>query len=84
MHGARCVRSIACPSVARTNGGPCRRCRARFRQLPAAEQKLVAPALLNGLGKVQLGTGDYAGATKSFTETARIVPRGGGEGRGSR
>jgi TPR repeat protein len=46
---------------------------ARFRQLPAEEQKRL-PALLNGLGKLQLGAGDFAGARETFVEVARTVP----------
>jgi parallel beta-helix repeat protein len=42
---------------------------ARFRQLPAAEQQQV-PALLNGLGKLQVGTGDFGGARQTFDEVA--------------
>lgn len=38
---------------------------ARFRQLPAAEQERL-PALLNGLGKLQLGVGDAAAAEATF------------------
>ncbi len=45
---------------------------ARFRQLPAAEQRR-APALLNGLGKLQVGAGDFAEARQTFTEVVRAV-----------
>jgi tetratricopeptide (TPR) repeat protein len=46
---------------------------ARFRQLPAEEQQRL-PELLNGLGKLQIGTGDFEGAEKDFTEEARVTP----------
>jgi len=42
---------------------------ARFRQLPADEQRRM-PDLLNGLGKLQLGTGDFGGARESFDRAA--------------
>ena len=45
---------------------------ARFRRLPAEEQRR-APALLNGLGKLQEGTGDHAEARQTFTEVVQIV-----------
>ncbi len=45
---------------------------ARFRQLPPEEQQQV-PALLNGLGKLQVGAGDFAGAERTFQEVARDV-----------
>jgi formylglycine-generating enzyme required for sulfatase activity/tRNA A-37 threonylcarbamoyl transferase component Bud32 len=45
---------------------------ARFRQLPAEEQKKV-PDLLNGLGKLQFGACDFAGAERTFHEVARDV-----------
>ncbi len=45
---------------------------ARFRQLPADRREQV-PALLNGLGKLQIGTGDFAGARQTFSEVARTV-----------
>ncbi len=45
----------------------------RYRQLSREEQR-QAPALLNGLGKLQLGAGDFAGAGQSFAEVARIAP----------
>ncbi len=46
---------------------------ARFRQLPAGEQKQV-PALLNGLGKLQVGAGDFAEARRTFAEVVAVVP----------
>jgi tetratricopeptide (TPR) repeat protein len=45
---------------------------ARFRQLPADQQKQV-PALLNGLGKLQHGIGDFEGAKQSFVAVAESV-----------
>ncbi len=45
---------------------------ARFRQLPA-EQRQKVPALLNGLGKLQVGAGDFQGARASFAEVASLV-----------
>jgi len=45
---------------------------ARFRRLPAEEQRR-APALLNGLGKLQVGAGDFAEARQTFTEVVRVV-----------
>jgi hypothetical protein len=45
---------------------------ARFRNLPPEEQRRV-PALLNGLGKLQVGTGDFEGARKTFAEVANRV-----------
>jgi tRNA A-37 threonylcarbamoyl transferase component Bud32 len=45
---------------------------ARFRRLPADEQRRV-PALLNGLGKLQLGTGDFEAARGTFAEVAGAV-----------
>jgi formylglycine-generating enzyme required for sulfatase activity/serine/threonine protein kinase len=44
----------------------------RFRQLPAEEQQQV-PALLNGLGRLQVGAGDFAGARQTFIEVAGTV-----------
>jgi formylglycine-generating enzyme required for sulfatase activity/tetratricopeptide (TPR) repeat protein len=44
----------------------------RFRELPAFEQRQV-PALLNGLGKLQLGAGDFAAAEETFQEVASGV-----------
>ena len=45
----------------------------RFRGLPVEEQKKV-PALLNGLGKLQLGAGDFAEAAHTFAEVIAVVP----------
>ena len=45
---------------------------AQFRHLPSHEQKHL-PALLNGLGKLQVGTGDFAGATATFAAVAQTV-----------
>ncbi len=45
---------------------------ARFRRLPAEEQR-QAPALLNGLGKLQVGAGDFAEARQTFTEVVQVV-----------
>jgi formylglycine-generating enzyme required for sulfatase activity/tetratricopeptide (TPR) repeat protein len=45
---------------------------ARFRQLPAEERQQV-PALLNGLGKLQVGVGDFGQAREAFAEVARAV-----------
>jgi formylglycine-generating enzyme required for sulfatase activity/tRNA A-37 threonylcarbamoyl transferase component Bud32 len=42
---------------------------ASFRQMPAQEQKQF-PALLNGLGKLQIGSGDFEGARKTFAAVA--------------
>src|SRR5262245_50710611 len=42
---------------------------ARFRRLPEGEQRRV-PALLNGLGKLQVGVGDFEGAGRSFAAVA--------------
>jgi hypothetical protein len=44
----------------------------RFRQLPA-EQRQGVPALLNGLGKLLLGTGHYSQAQAAFTAVAQRV-----------
>jgi hypothetical protein len=44
----------------------------RFRQLPVEERQQV-PALLNGLGKLQAGAGDFGGAKETFDEAARSV-----------
>jgi tetratricopeptide (TPR) repeat protein len=44
----------------------------RFRQLPAEEQR-QAPALLNGLGKLQHGAGNHAEARQTFTEVVQVV-----------
>jgi hypothetical protein len=40
---------------------------ARYHELPAEEQR-QAPALLNGLGKLQVGAGDFTEARQTFTE----------------
>jgi len=45
----------------------------RFRTLPPEVQRRV-PALLNGLGKLQLGAGDFEGAGRTFAEVAAAVP----------
>ncbi len=44
----------------------------RFRQLPA-EQRQQMPALLNGLGKLQVGVGEFDGAQTSFQQVAAKV-----------
>ncbi len=46
---------------------------ARYRQMPE-EQRRTAPALLNGLGKLQVATGDYQSAQEAFTRVAEISP----------
>jgi formylglycine-generating enzyme required for sulfatase activity/serine/threonine protein kinase len=48
---------------------------ARYRSLPAEQQGEV-PALLNGLGKLQVGAGDFAGARQTFDEVAGTVREG--------
>ncbi len=45
---------------------------ARYRELPAEEQR-QAPALLNGLGKLQVGAGDFTEARQTFTEVVAVV-----------
>jgi serine/threonine protein kinase len=45
---------------------------ARFRQMPSAEQRQF-PALLNGLGKLQIGSGDFDGARQTFVAVAESV-----------
>ena len=45
---------------------------ARFRKLPADQQQQL-PALLYGLGKLQIGTGDFEGAKHSFVAVAMTV-----------
>jgi tRNA A-37 threonylcarbamoyl transferase component Bud32/tetratricopeptide (TPR) repeat protein len=45
---------------------------AQFRRLPAADQR-QAPALLNGLGKLQVGAADFAEARQTFTEVVQVV-----------
>ncbi|MEI7688054.1 MAG: serine/threonine-protein kinase, partial [Planctomycetota bacterium] len=44
----------------------------RFRDMPVEQQKKL-PALLNGLGKLQIGSGDYEGARQSFVAVAENV-----------
>jgi formylglycine-generating enzyme required for sulfatase activity/tRNA A-37 threonylcarbamoyl transferase component Bud32 len=44
----------------------------RFRQLSPEEQRQL-PAVLNGLGKLQVGAGDFPEARKTFDEVARTV-----------
>jgi serine/threonine protein kinase len=44
----------------------------RFRQLPAERQQKV-PALLNALGKLQVGAGEFAGARRTFLEVIKAV-----------
>ncbi len=53
----------------------------RFRRLPGEEQRQV-PALLNGLGKLQVGAGDFGGASQTFHEVVRNLadPAGLAEG----
>ncbi|HEY8505132.1 MAG TPA: protein kinase, partial [Gemmataceae bacterium] len=46
---------------------------ARFRELPPEEQQHL-PGLLNGLGKLQIGTGDFHGAWESFEKAATAAP----------
>jgi serine/threonine protein kinase len=46
---------------------------AHFRQLPSEKQR-ESPDLLNNLGKLQVGTGDFEGARQAFTEVARVTP----------
>jgi tetratricopeptide (TPR) repeat protein len=45
---------------------------ARFRTLPPEEQK-NAPALLNGLGKLQMGVGAFDGARQTFADVMQVV-----------
>jgi hypothetical protein len=45
---------------------------ARFRQLPPGQQ-MQLPALQNGLGKLQIGTGDFEGARQTFLAVAEEV-----------
>ena len=44
-----------------------------YRRL-SEEAKRAAPALLNGLGKLQVATGDYQSAQEAFTRVAEISP----------
>jgi tetratricopeptide (TPR) repeat protein len=46
---------------------------AHYRQMPEAEKK-AAPALLNGLGKLQVATGDYQSAQEAFERVAELSP----------
>ena len=45
----------------------------QYRRLPE-EQRRAAPALLNGLGKLQLAVGDTDGARRDFAEAAALAP----------
>jgi hypothetical protein len=45
---------------------------ARFRQLPVQQQHQV-PALLNGLGKLQFGSGDFDGARATFETVSHTI-----------
>jgi TPR repeat protein/tetratricopeptide (TPR) repeat protein len=45
----------------------------RYQELPDAQQRAV-PALLNGLGKLQVGVGDFASARQSFAAVAQAAP----------
>ncbi len=51
---------------------------ARFRALPAEEQRRM-PALLNGLGKLQVGAGDFTEARQTFTEVGQVVGEASGK-----
>jgi hypothetical protein len=55
----------------------------RFRLLPVEQQKQV-PALLNGLGKLQIGSGDFEGARQTFTEVVRSAPESSAKVQGRR
>src|SRR5262249_39405300 len=44
----------------------------RFRPLPD-DLKRQVPALLNGLGKLQVGAGDFGGARANFLAVSRLV-----------
>ena len=46
---------------------------ARYRALPEAE-RLQLPALLHGLGKLQVVAGDYESAQRDFQQVAAMVP----------
>ncbi len=46
---------------------------AHYRLIPEDERR-KAPALLNGLGKLQVATGDYENAQEAFTRVAEISP----------
>jgi serine/threonine protein kinase len=45
----------------------------QYRRLPEAERR-AAPALLNGLGKLQLAVGDWEGAKRDFEKAAELAP----------
>ena len=45
----------------------------QYRRLPEAERR-SAPALLNGLGKLQLAVGDWEGAKRDFEKAAELAP----------
>jgi len=45
---------------------------ASFRELPVEEQRQT-PALLNGLGKLQVGAGQFADAHRIFTEVVQVM-----------
>src|SRR5262249_39846708 len=45
----------------------------RFRALPA-EQQQASPALLNGLGKLQVAVGDFTAAQEAFDRAAAVAP----------
>ena len=45
----------------------------RFRALPA-EQQRSAPALLNGIGKLEVAVGDFDTARKVFQALATVAP----------
>jgi serine/threonine protein kinase len=47
----------------------------RYEQLPDMERN-QAPALLNGLGKLQVGAGDFAAARQTFSTVAAVVGAG--------
>ena len=44
----------------------------QLRDMPAEDQQQV-PALLNGLGKLQVGAGDFGGARQTFAAVARAA-----------
>ena len=45
----------------------------QYRRLPESERR-AAPALLNGLGKLQLAVGDWDGAKRDFEKAAELAP----------
>ena len=45
---------------------------AGFRQMPQEQQRRL-PALLNGLGKLQIGSGDFEGARQTFVAVSEQV-----------